>query len=349
MVKTLEIEDFLELSQQELTLDVRAPKEYAAGHIPHAVSFPLFSDEERAEVGTLYKQKGKEKALIRGLELVGPKMAGFVREVQRICPNKKLAVHCWRGGQRSGSMAWLFSQAGFEVYVLSGGYKAYRHYVLSQFEKNIPQLVVLGGRTGAGKTHILHALKEAGEQVIDLEGLANHKGSAFGDLGEPAQPTVEHFENLLETQLRALDKTRVIWVENESKNIGRVYVPDAFFKQMKHTTLLNIEIPDQERLQNLVDDYCNYGQDVLEAAFRKIERKLGGQNLKQALEFVQEGNFKEAAKIALFYYDKTYQHGLDTNPSPDIRLLKFDHRNPQIIAQNCISEIYTPAKQHASS
>ena len=317
-------------------LDVRTPAEFAAGHIPDAVNMPLFSNEERAVVGTAYKQQSKYQAFILGLEFVGPKMAEFVREAGRITVKKQLAVHCWRGGQRSNSMAWLFEQAGFEVKVLKGGYKQYRNYVLSSFEQPQLTLNVIGGRTGTGKTRVLRALKKLGQQVIDLELLAHHKGSAFGALGESEQPTVEHFENLLHAAIAALDPTKPVWIENESQSIGKVYVPKPFHGYMRHSTLLNLELTEQERIQNLVEEYCQYGKENLAEAFQKIGKKLGGLRLKQALEYLENEDWESAAQIALEYYDKTYQHGLDTNPSEDKRILHFDNRDPMNIAQKLL-------------
>lgn len=326
--------EFLGARTDRVVLDVRSPGEYAQGHIPGAQSFPLFSDEERAEVGTLYKQVGKEEALELGLRIVGPKMEGFVKQAKALAPHRRLAVHCWRGGQRSGSMAWLFRQAGFNVVTLEGGYKAYRHFVLDSLANTKLNFTVLGGRTGSGKTKILHVLQELGEQIIDLEGIANHKGSAFGFIGEAPQPTVEQFENDLFEQVLQLDPSRRVWVENESKSIGRIYIPDGFFAKMRASMLVNVEIPNEARIQNLLADYVLTDRSELETAFRKIATKLGGQNLKTALESLEQDDFAAAARIALAYYDKTYQHGLDTSLSPDIRRLEYPHGNAMEIARN---------------
>ncbi len=325
--------EFLTARAARVLLDVRSPGEYAQGHMPGAVSFPLFSDEERAQVGTFYKQKSKEAALELGLEIVGPKMAGFVRRAGELAPKRRLAVHCWRGGQRSGSMAWLLRQAGFDVVTLEGGYKNYRRHVLEGFGNWNLKIMVVGGRTGTGKTKILHALRDLGEQIIDLEKLAHHKGSAFGFIGETQQPTAEQFENDLFDALLGLDPARRVWIENESRSIGRVYIPVNFWAKMKNAPLLNIEIPEEARIQNLLTDYVFADKTDLETAFRKIDKKLGGQHLKAALEALEHGDFATAAQIALHYYDKTYQHCLDTNPSPDIRQLKFEHGDPEKIAR----------------
>lgn len=333
MEQHLVIADFLAECRTRVLLDVRSPGEYTHGHIPGAIGFPLFSDEERAQVGTFYKQKGKEAAMELGLEFVGPKMAGFVRRARKLAPGRRLAVHCWRGGQRSGSMAWLLRQSGFDVVTLDGGYKSYRRHILQQFAAPALRLIVIGGRTGTGKTKILHALRDLGEQIIDLERLANHKGSAFGFIGEAPQPTVEQFENDLYEAIGRLDPDRRVWIENESRSIGRVFIPDAFWDKMKASPLLNIEIPEADRIQNLLADYTATDISDLKAAFLKIDRKLGGQHLKAALEALDNEDFASAAQIALHYYDKTYQYGLDTNPSPDIRQIRFEFGNFEKIAR----------------
>ena len=335
MTHHLPVAEFFHACTNRVLLDVRAPGEYQQGHIPGARSFPLFSDNERAEIGTLYKQKGKDNAVVRGLEIVGPRLAVFVNEAKKLAGGSGLAVHCWRGGQRSQSMAWLLRQGGLDVVTLDGGYKAFRRYALDTFEQHLFNLIVLGGKTGTGKTKILHALQAQGEQVIDLEGLAHHKGSAFGHIGEQEQPTVEQFENDLFEKMLELDPKKRVWIENESQSVGRVFVPQAFWLQMKEAPLYNVEVPFEKRIQNLVDDYAGISNTALEEAFRKIERKLGGQHLKAALEALGQGDPATAASIALKYYDKTYQFGLENNPSPEIRMLNFPTESPEEIALAC--------------
>lgn len=332
----LTVSEFLHVAAERPLLDVRSPGEYAQGHIPGAVSFPLFSDEERAAVGTAYKQQGKDPAFILGLQIVGPKMAEFVQKARKAAPGYKVALHCWRGGQRSGSMAWLLRQAGFDVALLEGGYKRYRHFVLHGFEHLPYRFVVLGGRTGTGKTRILKKIGEAGEQIIDLEGLACHKGSAFGFIGEAPQPTVEQFENNLHAALSKLDPQRRIWLENESRSIGRVFIPDGLWAVMKKSPLVHVEIPLEARIQNLLGDYVLNDKEELVLAFTKIQKKLGGADLKNALEFLENNDFEGAARIALRYYDKTYQYGLENSPSPDIRQLECENGDVSSIARQLI-------------
>ena len=329
-------QQFLLLKDEVPVLDVRSPGEYAHGHIPGAISFPLFSDEERAVVGTAYKQQGRDIAFELGLRFVGPKMEDFVKSARKIARDGRLGVHCWRGGQRSGAMAWLLRQAGLDVQTLDGGYKAYRQCVLDGFGEADLQIVIVGGSTGSGKTKILHALKNAGEQIIDLEGIAHHKGSAFGYIGELPQPTVEQFENNLYEAIRNTSPARKVWLENESRSIGRVYIPDTFWAKMKKAPLMNVRVPLEARVNNLLEDYVLTDKADLEIAFRRIEKKLGGLKLKQAIEFLEQGEYEPAARIALEYYDKTYQYGLETNASPDIRMLEFDHGDPLKIAEALI-------------
>ncbi|MFN7899561.1 MAG: tRNA 2-selenouridine(34) synthase MnmH, partial [Synechococcaceae cyanobacterium] len=187
-------------------LDVRSPAEFAQGHIPGAINLPVFDDAERAEIGTLYKQQGREAAVLRGLALVGPRLeslAACLAERAAASPGQPLRLQCWRGGMRSDSVAWLAGRLGLATLVLQGGYKAYRQWVLAQFERAWP-LRLLGGRTGTGKTALLLALRQRGVAVLDLEGLAHHRGSSFGGLGLPPQPSSEHYENRLATGLQAM-------------------------------------------------------------------------------------------------------------------------------------------------
>jgi len=334
--QTISIEHFLHHDRDRMVLDVRSPLEFAHAHIPGAFNLPLFSDEERAQVGTAYKQVSPQRAMLLGLELVGKKMRSFVEQALLLAPEKKITVHCWRGGKRSQSMAWLLDMAGFDVQVLFGGYKNYRHYALNYFESREPKLVVLGGRTGIGKTYVLHQLQLLGEQVIDLENLANHKGSAFGSLGQDPQPGTEQFENLLFEAYRVLDKNKRIFVENESHSIGRCKIPTAFFNKMKEYQYIQYTIPMEERIERLIQNYACYPKEQLAERFVKIKSKLGGDFLKKALQALDEDDFATAASIALRFYDKTYQYGFEKNPTPHKLLLDFDHADTERIAQEII-------------
>lgn len=298
----------LEKMQDQVLLDVRTPAEYAAGHIPGALNLPLFSNEERVEVGTLYKQQSPDKAFLKGLEYAGARMPDYVKQARKFAPEGKIIVHCWRGGQRSGSLSWLLSFAGMDVMTLQGGYKAYRQYIQQQFLQHKLKMIVLGGQTGSAKTKTLHELAALGEQVIDLEKLAHHKGSAFGALGEDAQPTVEQFENDLYATFAQIDPQRRVWIENESRGIGRVFMPQGFWEQFRQSPLIDLVLPFEARVDFLVETYSHFAKADLITAFQAIERRLGGQNLKVALAALLIDDYAQAAAIALRYYDKSYLH-----------------------------------------
>lgn len=306
----LEIDEFLREARYRVLLDVRTPAEYEKGHIPGALNFPLFSNEERAEIGTLYKQTSPEAAFERGLELVGNRLIDYFKKAQTLAPEKKIAIHCWRGGKRSQSMAELLQIADYEVISLVGGYKAYRNHVLDKLQHTPLNVLVIGGKTGTGKTEILHALAAKGEQIIDLEGLANHKGSAFGWLGEEEQPGVEQFENILWEEIQKLNLNKRIWIENESRKIGTVFLPNGFWEQKASGVLFNLQLPKEERINRLVEDYSGYDLQELKHSFEKIKKRLGGLAFKESLEALADGDAAKAASIGLQYYDKTYDHCL---------------------------------------
>lgn len=309
MPTPLPIPDFLQKAETLSVVDVRSPGEFAQGHIPEAVNIPLFSNEERARVGTTYKQVSQDEALLLGLELVGPKMADFVRQSKILAPEKEILVHCWRGGMRSGSFGWLLETAGMKVSTLVGGYKAFRNEVLAGFR--IPQqIIVLGGKTGSGKTEILHKLRELGEQVIDLEGLAHHKGSSYGAIGQLPQPSSEHFENEIYAQWRQLDPTRRVWIEDESHTVGRCLVPDALWAQMRNAPLVVVDMDKAVRIERLVREYACFELNLLYEATDRIQKRLGGQHHKAAIAALDQKDFATVADITLTYYDKAYQHGI---------------------------------------
>ncbi|HRD51311.1 MAG TPA: tRNA 2-selenouridine(34) synthase MnmH [Flavobacteriales bacterium] len=336
MLRALSPADFLGLAAP--LIDVRSPKEFAQGHIPGAVSMPMFSDEERATVGTLYKEQGRDAAVLQGLRIVGPKLASIVEQARTIAPEGRIRVHCWRGGERSGSVAWLLEKAGFaEVSTLRGGYKAFRKLVLASFTDGA-ELRVLGGYTGTGKTETLEHLLECGEEVIDLEALARHKGSSFGALGQLPQPTTEHFENLLWNALRGCTSGRPIWVEDESSMIGRCKIPDAFFHRMRKAILYFAEMPREERADRLVQDYGRFDPSALAEAVKRIEKRLGLQHCKAALEALAHGDFRTVARITLAYYDKTYARGAAQRDPARIRRVPASAHDLRGLAQRLIAD-----------
>ncbi|MFN9548496.1 MAG: tRNA 2-selenouridine(34) synthase MnmH [Cyanobacteriota bacterium] len=289
-------------------LDVRTPSEFAQGHIPAALNLPLFTDAERAEVGTLYKQAGRQLAVRRGLALVGSRLdrlADQLLAIQARQPEGPLRLHCWRGGLRSSSVAWLASTLDLPVVVLDGGYKAYRHWVLACTERPWP-LRLLGGRTGTGKTELLQALAARGVAVIDLEGLAHHRGSSFGGLGLPAQPSSEQFENRLAAVLRQHEQAPEIWLEAESAQVGRCRIPAGLWRQMKAAPLLEVRRPLEERLRHLVAIYGHQDPAALVEATLRISKRLGPQRTAAAVEAIGLGQMERACAQMLDYYDRCY-------------------------------------------
>ena len=315
MIQKLDIAEFLKLADKVPIIDVRTPLEFEHASIPGAFNIPIFSNEERVLVGTCYKQQSREEAILLGFDLTGPKWSTFIKEALKIAPDKKIGVHCWRGGMRSGAMAWSLSLYGFEVYLLEGGYKRFRNWVLDQFKEEYP-LLVLGGMTGSGKTNTLIELKKLNQQVIDLEDIAQHQGSAYGSMGKLIQPSQEHFENILASQLVKTDRTKAIWVEDESLSIGKCFIPNPFFKQMRETNLFKIEVPFQKRVDFLVEEYGKLNKEFLIERTLKIGKRLGPLQTKEAIQAIEADQMDVFIKMVLVYYDKTYSNGQEKR-SPD--------------------------------
>ena len=328
MAEKLIIDKFLPLTDTLPLVDVRSPAEYEHAHIPGAVNIPLFDNEERKQVGIRYKLGGKENAVLLGLKYVGPKMVDFVKEAKKLAKDKKIMVHCWRGGMRSGSMAWLFETAGLKTYTLDGGYKAYRQYIRANF--SIPvNMIILGGYTGSGKTAVLQELKKLGQQFLDVEGIAHHKGSVFGPLGQEKQPSNEQFENNMADAWRKFDFLKLIWVEDESRHLGRCGIPDPLFKQMRESPVVKMIIPKEERIKRLVDEYGFFQEEELLEQLEKIRERLGGQFTNEAVKALHSGNLAKVADLTLRYYDKAYEYGISKRNKEKILLLELEKDNPE--------------------
>jgi len=331
----IDINQFLNLSGSIPVADVRSPAEYNYGHIPGAINIPLFDDNERAIIGTIYKKEGRTKAILRGTELTGPSMHLKLQAALDIAREKRLLVHCWRGGMRSEAMAWLFSLGDIKSDVLAGGYKSYRQHVLSFLEQR-RKIVVLGGMTGSSKTHILRRINELNHQVIDLEGLANHKGSAFGALGQHTQPTSEYFSNLLFDRWRSVDSGRPVWLEDESRNIGSVFMPDPFYAQILASPAIILLMSLENRLPRLIEEYSKYPGEQLRESVMKISKRLGGDNTRDALNAIESGDFSKAIEITLKYYDKAYMYGITSKRSGQIIYIKTDTDDIEINTQKVL-------------
>ena len=323
-VQRIHISEFLQKAAEGILLDVRSPGEFQHAHIPGATSFPLFTDEERKLIGTTYKQNSREEAIKIGLDVFGPRMRKMVESVEKIISEKKdtvlnkpeLFIYCWRGGMRSAAVAWLMDLYGFKVNTLAGGYKTFRNWTIQTYSAPYP-FRLIGGYTGSGKTALLKALEQRGERIIDLEELAGHKGSAFGNIDMKPQPSQEMFENLLALSLAKYGRDKEgenlkghIWLEDESQRIGLVNLPIQFWEHMRNAPVFFVEIPFEERLDNLVQEYGTLDRVKLANAVQRISKRLGGLATKNTLAFLEEGNLKEAFRILLEYYDKRYLKGL---------------------------------------
>ena len=322
-LKKIDIREFLELSGKYPVADVRSPSEYSAGHIPQAVNIPLFDDDERTAVGIRYKNAGRIKAILKGLELTGPSMHRKLSAALKASKDQTLLVHCWRGGMRSEAMAWLFSLGDISTEILEGGYKSYRNHLLAALSEK-RKMIILGGMTGSSKTHIINYIKNQDRQVIDLEGLANHKGSAFGALGQPQQPSSEHFANLLFEEWRHLNTNIPVWLEDESRNIGNVFMPDPVFRNMLDSPAIMIMMDVKTRLPRLIEEYSGYPPEILKESILKIRKRLGGDNTADALKAVDTGDFSKAIEITLGYYDKAYFFGISRRPQNKIIYIRAE-------------------------
>ncbi|NDA60530.1 MAG: tRNA 2-selenouridine(34) synthase MnmH [Chitinophagia bacterium] len=357
-ITRLPISDFLQLSQSHPVLDVRSPAEYLHAHIPGAFSFPLFTDEERKVVGTAYKQESKQVAIKWGLKFFGSRMVEMVEEAEKIItqhyantgtayitekPNNIVLVHCWRGGMRSAGVAWLLDLYGWQVYTLAGGYKVYRKHVLEQFNKKYA-FRMLGGCTGSGKTGIIQILQQKGIPAIDLEKIASHKGSAFGNLGMPPQPSQEMFENLLakelESVINAHDETISIWLEDESQRIGNINIPGNIFLQMRSSPLFFLDIPFEERLQQIILDYGSFSADQIIATIQRIKKRLGGLETQLALQYMEQQSLENCFRILLKYYDKYYLgslHNLRPATATAIKQIPMNTVDGEMNANNLLA------------
>lgn len=337
MTSSLTVSEFLQKAGTLPVIDVRSPGEYDHAHIPGAVNIPLFDNEERAKVGIRYKQAGKDLAVLLGLELIGPKLADFVRQSKKLNPaGKEVLVHCWRGGMRSGSFAWLLQTAGLSVSTLEGGYKAYRNAVLDTFARPW-NLVVLGGKTGSGKTDILHELARQGEQIIDLETLAHHKGSSYGAIGQSPQPSSEQFENELHREITKLHANRRIWLEDESKNIGTCFIPHSLWLQMRAAPVAFLDVPKPVRIERLVREYTGISHELLVEATERIRKRLGNDVTKHALAALSRQDYATVADVTLTYYDKAYLYGLSQRGPEMVYTLPVAEDNPAQTARQLIA------------
>lgn len=316
-------------------LDARSPGEFAKGHIPGAVNVPLFDNDTRAEVGKTYKTRGRGEAMVLGMTAVAPQLDALVEAAVRAIAErgakgsggkddvKDVYVMCFRGGMRSSCVGWLLSEKipGVRVRVLSGGYKGFRKWALERcgaLDVPAPKVCIVGGRTGVGKTRALLALEAKGEQIIDLEGLANHAGSAFGWVGREPQPTSEHYSNMVVCTWDALDPTRWVYIEDEGPHVGRCSVDPLLFVRMRNAPLVIRMVASRDmRLHTLVEDYATDDLrsnpewlPTMEESIEKLTKRLGGLRVKEIRDKLEGGDFTAVAEGLLDYYDELYDKHL---------------------------------------
>ncbi len=321
MSNTLSFEELFPCPDVQF-VDVRSPVEFSQGHIPGAVNIPLFADEERARIGTVYKQVDQDQALALGEKIARPKVDGIIAQIQEFLP-AQLVIYCWRGGKRSTEICRLVNEAGIPARRMIGGYKEYRRGIRNAIEQP-HKLIVLGGKTGSGKTAILLGLQEQGLQVIDLEGLANHKGSVFGHINENPQPTTEQFENDFYEELQHINPEKVLLLENESYVIGSVHLPPPLLLQMRAAPLLIVEVGVEARVKRLVQEYANTDRLELIEACQRIGKKLTAPKLQEVTELLQNDDFSTACMILLSYYDHYYNRGIEKRKNQEIYSLCLD-------------------------
>lgn len=311
MFQDISIEKLNELrGKNEMTvIDVRSPSEYAESTIPGSINIPFFTDEERAEIGTLYKQVSIQTAKERGLEIMSAKLPAFVKKFAEIQGNK--AVFCWRGGMRSRTTATVLSLMGIHVYRLDGGYRAYRRWVVETLDamEFSPEIYVLHGYTGTGKTEILRTLKEKGYPVIDLEGLAGHRGSIFGKIGLKSH-NQKTFDALLLEELLRYRHEPYILLEAESKRIGKVVLPEFLIEKKEKGTHILLQAPTDLRVKTIIKDYrpAEHAEQSLQA-FKQIKSRIHTPIAQEIESCLLSGDYERVVELLLtYYYDPRYAH-----------------------------------------
>ena len=312
--RALTIQEALLRRDDFIWVDVRSESEFERAHIPNAINVPILCDEDRAAVGRDYKHEGREAAVMLGLSLTGPKFASIYQQLMDIqhTHQKKLLFYCWRGGLRSQIASTITQWSGHPVFIIKDGYKSFRNWVLQTLQTPL-NIVLIAGHTGSGKTELLQLLQDNGKAIIDLEKRANHKGSALGGVGMPAQPRNEMFENLIAIDYLQFQPLQPVYIENESRTVGQCAIPEGLWKQMQEAPSLEIHVDTQTRINRIINEYAGLPKDQLIAQTQKLRKRLGGQHEKAAVEALEANDFKTWVEILLVYYDKSYQHFVDKN------------------------------------
>ena len=299
------------LCEENTLIDVRTAQEYEKGSIPDAFNYPLFDNLERAEIGVIYRKIGKNAAVVKGLEFFEPRIQQFLSSLTDL-KSKRLVVFCARGGMRSASVVRLLQYQGFQAAQLQGGYKSYRSYVLRQLRKPVPPLIVLHGRTGVGKTLLLKKLPDH----LDLEEFAGHRSSLFGAINKMPQ-TQKNFEALLAKKILELPNTRPVFIEGESRKVGKVFIPQSLAEAMKYGTLVLLQASFDTRIRRIVEEYKICDEQTFlqtDSILQSMQKVLGKKKAEQLRQWLRKGEFENIVHVLLEeYYDPRYQHAMRMN------------------------------------
>ena len=316
--------------EYSMIIDVRSESEFLDDHIPGAISMPVLNDRERAEIGTMYKQIGAFEAKRRGATLVARNIAANIETYLSEAPKEfSPLVYCWRGGQRSGAMARILSEIGWKVALVDGGYKSYRKAVLDGLDDVPPKLrpIIVRGRTGTAKTRILRAAMEAGAQVIDLEGLANHRGSLLGPEPGNAQPSQRHFESRLFAVLASLDPRRLVFIEAESNKIGDIHIPPVLWKCMRDAPALQVTAPREARVKFLLADYAHIVAEPerLKPLLSWVVTRIGHERVDEWRDCIEAGDWAGfVTRVLEDHYDPAYDRSAASRGHEDLGKLAAD-------------------------
>ncbi len=339
--KSIELEKFR--SFKGPLIDVRSPSEYYKGHMPNSINIPLFDNNERSIIGTIYKKKGREIAVIEGLKIFEKKLKLLLDNLFMNIDSQKIIsennneisirIYCSRGGMRSQSIAWLLEKYKYNTITLKGGYKTYRRWILDSFTKKW-NFLIIGGKTGTGKTRLLTLLEKCKYQTIDLEGFACHRGSTFGSLGMNEQPSNEQFENNIAEKLNSFKAINNIFIEAESANIGKCKIPHEFFNQMKTSRRIEILRSEENRLDELIDTYSVFNKEELKESVLRIKKRLGPQRTKIAIDSIEKERWDLVCRSVLDYYDRCYEYekvGKENITLLDLTDKKYDEKILELI------------------
>jgi len=341
-VRTIAAADAIaRLADFDAVIDARSEAEYAEDHLPHAINWPSLDNAQRHEVGTLYKQVNPFEARKRGAALVAANIARHIeREVMDKPKDWKPLVYCWRGGQRSGALSLVLGQIGFQVHLVEGGYKAFRAALLAQLPTLVNRLQyrVVCGPTGSGKTRLLEALQAAGAQVLDLEDLARHRSSVLGLIPGQPQPTQKRFDTLVWEQLRGFDPARPVYVESESRKVGNVAVPEALIEAMRASPCLRLDLPEDERVQLLLEDYAFFRDDpeLFCERLQALTQLRGREQVQAWQQQVRSGHVEPVVRELLVkHYDPGYASSTARNfgQFADARAIAPRDRSPAAMAE----------------